>query len=111
MSDDLFHSRGTFLWRVGTVMSTGPSGSAHKPPDLSRQQKAALAVIGVTAAARIVRDRRTYERVVLVALVLAAVAGLARAGQAHSIARLIAWDKQRTLAELRRAKPHDRRSP
>lgn len=64
----------------------------------------ALAVIGVTVAARIARDRRTYERVIVLAIVLAAAAGAARASQAHSIERLIAWDKQqRTLAELRRA--------
>jgi hypothetical protein len=71
-------------------------------PNVSRRQKVILAVIGVTAAARIARDRQTHERVILLAIVLAAAAGAARASQAHSIARLIAWDKQRTLAELRR---------
>jgi hypothetical protein len=60
-------------------------------------------VIGVTAATRIVRDRRTYERVILLAIVLTAAAGIARAGQARSMARLIAWDRRQTLAEQRRA--------
>jgi hypothetical protein len=35
---------------------------------------------------------------------VAAAAGLAHAGGGRSIARLIAWDKQKTLAEQRRAK-------
>jgi hypothetical protein len=62
-----------------------------------------LAVIGVNMAARIARDRRTYERVIVLAIVLAAAAGIARSGQTHSIARLVAWDKQRIMAERRRA--------
>jgi hypothetical protein len=102
MSDDRFHSGDAFLWRLGTVMSTGPTGPAHKLPGLSGQQKAVLAVIGVAAATRMARDRKTYERAIVFALVLAAAAGLARAGQVRSISRLMAWDKQRTLADLRR---------
>jgi hypothetical protein len=62
-----------------------------------------LAAIGVTVTARIVRDRRTYERVILLAILLAAAAGIARAGEVRFMARLIAWDKRRTLAEQRRA--------
>ena len=62
----------------------------------------ALAVVGVSVAARIARNRRTYERAVVVAVVLAAAAGAARAGQVRSIERLIAWDK-RKRAQLRRA--------
>jgi len=72
-------------------------------PDVSRRQKVVLALIGANMAARIARDRRTYERVIVLAIVLAAAAGTARSSQAHSIARLIAWDKQRILNEQRRA--------
>jgi hypothetical protein len=71
---------------------------------VSGLQKAILATIGVRAAARIAWDRRTHERVIMVALVIAAAAGLAHASGARSIARLIAWDKQQTLADQRRAK-------
>ena len=84
-------------------MSSGPGGSAHKPPSLSRREKVVLAVIGVTAVTRMARDRRTYERVILVALALTAAAAIARAGQVRAITRLIAWDKEQTLAEQRRA--------
>ena len=86
-----------------TAMSSGPAGSAHKSASLSRREKVVLAVIGVTAVTRMARDRRTYERVILVALALTAAAGIARAGQVRAIARLIAWDEQQTLAEQRRA--------
>jgi len=84
-------------------MSAGPSGSAHKSPSLSRREKVVLAVIGVTAVTRMARDHRTYERVIMVALALIAAAGTARAGQVRAIARLIAWDKQQTLAAQRKA--------
>ena len=85
MSDDRSHS----------------AGSAPKPPDVSREQKVALAVIGVTAVARFVRDRRTHERVILLAIVLAAMAGITRASQDRSIARLGAWF-DRKLTEVGR---------
>ena len=91
------------------MISSGPAGLAPKPPSASRRQKTVLKVIGVTAAARIVRDRRTYERVILLAIGLAAAAGIARAGQVRSIARMIAWDKRQTLAEQRRAGAHRRK--
>lgn len=64
-------------------------------PDVSRRQKVALAAVGVTAVARIARDRRTYERVIVLTIVLAAAAGIARSSQAHSLERLIAWDRKR----------------
>jgi hypothetical protein len=86
-----------------TAMSSGPGGSAHKPGSLSRREKVVLAVIGMTAVTRMARDHRTYERVILIALALTAAAGIARAGQVRAIARLIAWDKEQTLAEQRRA--------
>lgn len=73
------------------MISSGPTGLAPKPPGASRRKKTVLAVIGVTATARVVRDRRTYERVILLAIVMAAAAGMARAGQVRSIARMIAW--------------------
>lgn len=85
------------------MTSSDPTSSARKSPKASGRQKAILAAIVVRAAARIALDRRTHERVIMVALVVAAAAGLAHAGGARSIARLIAWDKQKTLAEQRRA--------
>lgn len=110
MNDDRSNSTARSHAAWNTVISSGPTDLAPKPPGASRRQKTVLAVIGVTAAARIVRDRRTFERVILLAIVMAAAAGLARAGQVRSIARLVAWDKRQTLAEQRRA-AHRRRGP
>src|SRR5580700_2676432 len=111
MSDDRSRSAAHTRAAWNTVISSGPTGLASKPPDASRRQKAVLAAIGVTAAARIVRNRRTYERMILLAIVLAAAAGIARASQLRSMARLAAWDKRQTLAEQRRAGAHRRRGP
>jgi hypothetical protein len=86
------------------VISPGRTELAHQSPTASRQQKVAVAVIGLAMAARIARDRRTYERVIIFALVLAAAVSLARDNQARSLARLAAWDKRRTLAGQRHVK-------
>jgi hypothetical protein len=55
-----------------------------------------MALIGGATVARIVRDRRTYERLIIIAIVLAALAGLARESQARSQDRMAAW-LERTL--------------
>ncbi len=86
------------------VTSSGPAGPARKPPGSDGVQKAVLAAVGLAAAARIARDRRTYERIILVALVLAAAGGAARIGESRTIQRLIAWDKRQALAAERRVK-------
>lgn len=56
-----------------------------------------MAVIGLALAARLARDSRTYEHVIMVVIGVAAVAGLGRASQTRSFARLAAWDKRRNL--------------
>jgi hypothetical protein len=86
------------------VISSGPTGMAHPPPAASRPPKVVMAVVGLTVAARMARDRRTHERMILLAIAVAAAASLARTGQVRSVARLIAWDRQRALAEQRRVK-------
>jgi hypothetical protein len=111
VSDDRSNSPAHSRAAWNTVISSGPTGLAPKPLGASRRQKTVLAVIGVTAAARIVGDRQTYERIILLAIVLAAAAGMARAGQVRSMARVIAWDKRQTLAEQRRAGAHRRKGP
>ena len=50
------------------------------------------------------RDPRTYETAIVVAIGVAAVAGLGKAGRANSFARLAAWDKRRRENEMRRLK-------
>jgi hypothetical protein len=88
----------------GMTVSSGSrttAGREAQSPSASRQPKMVMAMIGGAAAARIARDRRTYERMIIFALVLAAAAGLARDSQARSVARLAAWDNRRTLRDHR----------
>jgi len=61
-----------------------------------------MVVIGLAVAARYARDARTYETAIMVVITVAAVAGLGRASQASSFARLAAWDKRRNASEPRR---------
>ncbi len=85
-------------------MSGAPAGLAHKSPAASGQPAVVMAMIGAAIVARIARDPRTYERLLVFAIAAAAAAGMAREGQSRSMARLIAWDKQRTMRELNRVK-------
>jgi hypothetical protein len=59
-----------------------------------------VVVIGLAAAVRLARDRRTYEHVIVVAIGLAAAASLARDNQSRSLARLAAWDKRPKPSEV-----------
>jgi hypothetical protein len=82
------------------MISRTPAGPVPQWPSASGQPKMVMALIGGAAAARIVRDRRTYERLIVIAIVLAAAAGLARENQARSQARMAAWLKlKRALGE------------
>jgi len=54
-----------------------------------------MAMIGLALAARLARDSRTYEYVIMVVIGVAAAASLGRASGARSFARLAAWDKRR----------------
>ena len=86
------------------MISSGPAQAAPQSPAVSRRPKTVLAVVGLAAAARIAGDRRTHERVILLAIALAAAVDLARAGEIRSVTRLLDWDKRQTLAEQRRAR-------
>lgn len=57
-----------------------------------RQRRRVAYGIGLAALASLPWDRRVQERAVVVVIVLAAVAGLARATQANSLDRLLAWN-------------------
>jgi hypothetical protein len=77
------------------VISSSPRRPAHPSPAAGQPHTVALAVIGLAVAAHMARDRRTYEQVILAALVVVALAGLGHAGQDRFIERLIVWDRKR----------------
>ena len=78
--------------------------AARQPPDASSGHRLSMVVIGLAVAARIMRDPRTYETAIVVAIGVAAVAGLGKAGRTNSFERLAAWDKRRRENEMRRLK-------
>lgn len=86
------------------VASSGAADPAFKRPGTGRLEKAVLAGVGLAALARIARDHRTYERLLLAAIVLAAAVGATHAGATRSVTRLVAWDKQRDLPKKLRGK-------
>ncbi len=57
--------------------------------------------VGLAAAARLPRDPRFQRTVIVLAIGLAALSGLARDGQTTSLARLAAWDKKQQMRALR----------
>jgi hypothetical protein len=56
-----------------------------------------VGVIGLALAAHLARDSRSYEHVIMGVIGVVAVAGLGRASQTRSFARLAAWDQRRNL--------------
>jgi hypothetical protein len=67
----------------------------------NRDQRLAWLAVGLAAAVRLPRDPRFQRRVIVLAIGLAALSGLARNGQATSLARLAAWDKKQQMRAMR----------
>lgn len=82
-------------------MTPHAAGPARRPQGASSDHRLAMVVIGLAVAARMARDPRSYETAIVVVIAVAAVAGLGRASQARSFARLAAWDKRRNATEPR----------
>ena len=91
---------------AGRTAVTSPAASAaSQPQETSSGHNVSMVVIGLAVVARLMRDPRTYEAAIVVVIAVAAAAGLGRASQAHSLARLAAWDKRRNATERRMLKP------
>ena len=79
--------------------------AASQPPGTSSGHRMSMVVIGLAVVARLLRDRRTRESVILVVIAVAAARSLGKAARTKSFARLAAWDKRRSANELRKLKP------
>jgi len=80
---------------------TAPAGSpARKPGQSKRPHQAALVAVGLGVASRVVRDARTHEAVIMVAIMVAVAVAAARSSQAKSVARLAAWDKKQAAKAM-----------
>jgi hypothetical protein len=67
-----------------------------------------MRLIALGAVAHILRSRRFYERVGIVAVVLAALGKISQENQASTRARLAAWDKRQVQRVERKAKAQGR---
>jgi hypothetical protein len=67
-------------------------------------------LVGLAAAARPLRDPRFHRRVIILGIVLAAAADLARNGGSASVARLVALDRRQRMRALGAVKGKARRA-
>ena len=86
------------------VIPAGGSGAARLPRAGRRGQRTALRVIALGAVAHMLRSRRFYERVGVVAVVLAALARIILENQASTRARPAAQDKRQIQRPERKAR-------
>jgi hypothetical protein len=75
------------------------AGRRELAPPGGRQRRTIVASVELTALARHLASRRFMSQVITGAIVLAAVAELLRENQARSVARLVAWDRKRSLRQ------------
>jgi hypothetical protein len=87
----------------GVVVPRRPAAAASRSRAAGDRQYAVL-VIGLVTAARVARDRRTLQYALVGGIALAAAAGMAREGNARSLARLSEWNKRQTQRLVRTAK-------
>ena len=80
--------------RAKRVAMTPSAGAARQPREASGGHRMAVVMVGAAVAARLVRNARTHEAAVLIALAVVAAAGLGNAGRTRVFARLAAWDKR-----------------
>ncbi len=78
------------------MISAGTSRPARQSRAAGRQQRRVRRRLGRAAVASVLRSRRFHERVIIVVIGLAALVHLARESKARAVARLAAWDRQRT---------------
>ena len=87
-------------------------GPVRQARAVRRHNRIAWSLIGLRVAGNVLRSRRSYELMIVGAIMLAALAHQARENQAQILARLIAWDRRRrqTLRRQLPARPGRRRT-
>ena len=71
---------------------TAPTEPTPQSWPANRKRQAVIIAIGVTAIGRLPRDPGFQRGVIVAAIVLAAVIGMARNSKNASFERLVAWD-------------------
>jgi hypothetical protein len=88
----------------GAATPAAATGPVRQPPAVRRDNRIAWSLIGLKMAGNVLRSRRSYELMIVGAIMAAALARQARESQVQILARLIAWDRRRRQA-LRRQLP------
>lgn len=88
----------------GAATPAAAIGPVRQAPAVRRHNRTVWSLIGLKVAGNVLRSRRSYELMIVGAIMLAALAHQARESQTQILARLIAWDRQRRQA-LRRKLP------
>jgi hypothetical protein len=88
----------------GAAAPAAAIGPVRQAPAVRRHARVVWSLIGLRMAGNVLRSRRSYELMIVGAIMVAALARQARENQAQILARLIAWDRQRRQA-LRRQLP------
>lgn len=83
------------------MLSRRPATTARRSQAASRQRRTIMLGIGLVAAARLPRDRRFQQHVILFAIAAAAVTGLTREGSTDSFTRLTAWTERQYLRQVK----------
>jgi hypothetical protein len=91
----------------GAVVSARTGGPAGQSRTANGQRQVVMLMIGLGAAANLVRSRGFHEMVIVGVIGLAALARMSRENQARNLARVAAWDKRRNLRDqhTRKARP------
>jgi hypothetical protein len=97
---------------AGTATPAAAIGPVRQAPAVRRDNRIAWSLIGLRVAGNVLRSRRSYELMIIGAIMAAALANQARENQAQILARLVAWDRQRRQALRRRfpARPGQRKT-
>ena len=87
------------------AINAGPARSATPSARwlqmAGRRRRAVLYGIALAALGAQLRDRRTQQHAIMIAIGVAAAAGLARESQTRSLGRLLAWEERQYQRYLR----------
>ena len=89
--------------RMQQTLTPAGNGPARRPQASAHDNHAALRLIGLAVLGHMLRSRRSYERMALAAIVLAAMSRLSRENRARTLARLAAWNKRQVRLLERQA--------
>lgn len=90
------------------IVPADSSAPGSRPRVLGSDQQVALGLVGLAMVGRVLRSRPLYQRLLLGAIVAAALARMGKDNGLSAIARLAAWNTRETQRLEHRAERHGR---